>query len=125
MVLFDVLFWIYLLNAILLINHEIDSAYWKEWELFKLPGGITSFIILHFPILFIILYGLVLTFNRSFGGLIFSLILSVGGIFAFSIHTYFIKKGRDEFKLPISLFLLRATLVVSIVQAAMTIYLMI
>lgn len=122
---FDVLFWIYLLNAILLINHEIDSAYWKEWELFKLPGGITSFIILHFPILFIILYGLVLTFNQSFGGLIFSLILSVGGIFAFSIHTYFLKKGRDEFKLPISLFLLRATLVVSIVQAAMTIYLMI
>ena len=122
---FDVLFWIYLLNAILLINHEIDSAYWKEWELFKLPGGITSFIILHFPILFIILYGLVLIFNRSFGGLIFSLILSGGGIFAFSIHTYFLKMGRDEFKLPISLFLLRATLVISIVQAAMTIYLMI
>ena len=122
---FDVLFWIYLLNAILLINHEIDSAYWKEWELFKLPGGITLFLILHFPILFMILYGLVLIFNRSFGGLIFSLILSAGGIFAFSIHTYFLKKGRDEFRLPMSLFLLTATLIVSIVQAATTFYLMI
>jgi len=45
-----VLFWLYLINAILLINHEIDSAFWKEWELFKLPGGIGGFLILHFPI---------------------------------------------------------------------------
>jgi len=35
----DLLLWLYLANAVLLINHEIDSAYWKEWELFKLPGG--------------------------------------------------------------------------------------
>ncbi len=42
------LFWIYLANAVLLINHEIDSAYWKEWDLFKLPGGITGFLIIHF-----------------------------------------------------------------------------
>ena len=34
----DLLVWLYLTNAVLLINHEIDSAYWKEWELFKLPG---------------------------------------------------------------------------------------
>jgi hypothetical protein len=40
---FKFLFWIYMINAILLISHEIDSAYWKEWELFKLPGGIGVF----------------------------------------------------------------------------------
>ena len=33
---FELLFWLYLVNAVLLITHEIDSAYWKEWELFKL-----------------------------------------------------------------------------------------
>jgi len=33
------LFWIYLTNSVLLINQEIDSAYWKEWKLFGLPGG--------------------------------------------------------------------------------------
>jgi len=52
-----VLFWLYLINAIRLINHEIDSAFWKAWELFKLPGGINGFLILHFPLLFLILYG--------------------------------------------------------------------
>jgi len=26
------LLWLYLANAVLLITHEIDSAYWKEWD---------------------------------------------------------------------------------------------
>jgi len=25
----DILFWLYLSNSVLLINHEIDSAYWN------------------------------------------------------------------------------------------------
>ena len=120
---FEFLFWLYLANAVLLITHEIDSAYWKEWELFKLPGGSTGFILLHLPLVFLILWGLVLVFQRSFAGLILSLILSLGGIFAFTIHTVFIKKGRNEFNVPVSLFLLTATLLVSLVQAACTIYL--
>jgi hypothetical protein len=120
----EMLFWIYLTNAILLINHEIDSAYWKEWDLFKLPGGISGFLIIHFPLLFLVLYGLILVHQRSFSGLIISLVLSISGIFAFSIHLFFIKKGRDEFKSPISLFILTATLVVSVVQGCITIALM-
>ncbi len=121
---FDALFWIYLLNAILLINHEIDSAYWKEWELFKLPGGITGFLLIHFPLLFFVLYGLILVSRQSLSGLIFSLILCFGGIFAFSIHTYFFKKGRNEFDKPISKLILLAVLIVSIIQLIVTIYLM-
>ncbi len=121
----DLLLWVYLINSVLLINHEIDSAYWNEWDLFKLPGGITGFLILHFPILFLTLYGLILVFKQSLAGLIFSLVLSCGGMFAFTIHTYFIKKGRDEFKSPISLFILTSLLIVSIVQMIITIYLLI
>lgn len=121
----DILFWLYLSNSVLLINHEIDSAYWKEWELFKLPGGITGFLLIHFPLLFIVLYGLVLVSLQSFSGLIFSLILCLGGIFAFSIHTYFLRKGRKEFDKPISRIILLALLTVSIIQLIVTIYLMI
>jgi hypothetical protein len=121
----EILSWVYLINSVLLINHEIDSAYWKEWDLFKLPGDITGFLIVHFPLLFVVLYGLILVFQRTFAGLIFSLVLSFGGLFAFAIHTYFIKGGRHEFKTPISLFILIATLIVSLAQAAITIYLLI
>ena len=116
----EILFWIYLANAILLINHEIDSAYWKEWDLFRLPGGISGFLLIHFPLLFLVLYGLVQVYQGSFSGLVFSLALSIAGIFAFSIHLFFIKRGRNEFKTPVSLFILSATLLVSIVQGTVT-----
>ena len=119
-----VLFWLYLINAILLIIHEIDSAFWKEWELFKLPGGISGFLIMHIPILFLILYGLVLVSQQSFLGLIISLILSAGGIFAFCIHTAFIRKGRHEFNTPISRSILTLMLGVSTIQAAVTLYIL-
>jgi len=40
-------------------------------------------------------------------------------------HTYFIKKGHNEFKAPLSLLILVATLIVSLIQAVVTIHLMI
>lgn len=118
------LFWLYLINSILLINHEIDSAYWKEWELFKLPGGINGFLIIHFPLLFLVLYGLVLVNRGIFAGLIFSLILSIGGLFAFGIHSYFIKKGHRQFTTIISRLILTATMITSIFQGGLTTYLL-
>ncbi|WP_440953608.1 DUF6713 family protein [Methanococcoides sp. FTZ1] len=117
----DILFWVYLVNSILLIDHEIDSAYWEEWKLFRLPGGITGFLLIHIPVLFFVLYGLVLIYQQSYMGLICSLILSLSGIFAFTAHMYFISNGRDEFKTTISLLILASTLIVSVVQAYLTI----
>ncbi len=55
----DVVFWLYSANATLLIVHEIESAYREEWKLFRLPGGISFFLIVHLPLVFLILYGLV------------------------------------------------------------------
>jgi hypothetical protein len=121
---FEVLSWLYLVNSVILITHEIDSAYWKEWELFRIPGGITGFLILHLPLILLVLYGLVLVFQHTLAGLIFSLMLSCGGIFAFAAHITFIKKGRSEFKVPISIFLLISTLIISLTQGALSIALL-
>lgn len=120
----DALFWLYLTNAVLLINHEIDSAYWKEWDLFHLPGGIGGFLLLHFPLLFLVLYGMAAVAGQRPSAPWFSLLLSAGGIFAFSIHTYFLKKGRQEFDHPVSKGILWATLVVSLAQMAVTVLLL-
>lgn len=120
----NALFWLYLINSVLLINHEIDSAYWNEWKLFHLQGGITVFLIIHFPLLFIILYGLVEVYKQSLTGLVLSVILSAGGIFAFSIHSYFIRRGNPEFSLPLSRLILIATLITSLAQMAITVYIM-
>jgi hypothetical protein len=116
----DLLVWLYLANAVLLIDHEIDSAYWKEWDLFGIPGGITGFLLIHIPLLGAVLYGLVLIVRNAAPGAFFSFALCFGGIFAFSIHTYFLKKGRPEFNKPLSKLILAATLVVSIAQTVVT-----
>jgi len=121
---FEVLFWLYLCNSVLLIVHEIDSAYWKEWELFRLPGGINFFLILHLPLVFLLMYGLVLVFQECTTGLVFSLIFGIGGMFAFTIHTMLIRMGRSEFKVPVSLSLLVAILMVSLVQVGVSIYIL-
>ncbi len=99
----DLLFRLYFCNAILLIMHEIDSAYWKERDMIHLPGGIEEFLALHIPILAAILYGFIEVGKLRGAGLIMSFILSPGGIFAFAIHLWFIRQGRLEFRTPMSL----------------------
>ncbi|MEW5725170.1 MAG: DUF6713 family protein [Thermodesulfobacteriota bacterium] len=118
----DWLVWLYIINATLLINHEIDSAYWKEWELFRLPGGADLFVALHLPLVLVILYGLLLVFQKATAGIVLSLALAAGGLGAFFLHIYFLRQGRPEFRTALSLFLLIATLVVSVIQAAVALY---
>jgi hypothetical protein len=121
----EILFWLYLANTLTLIVHEIDSAYWKEWRLFHLPGEEAGFLLLHFPLLFAVLYGLVLVDRRALAGLILSLLLCGGGIFAFSIHTFFIRRGHPEFKTSVSQGILWATLLLSLAQLVVTIMILI
>jgi uncharacterized membrane-anchored protein len=116
-----VLVWAYILNAALLIVHEIESAYREEWKLFKLPGGVNFFLLLHLPLVILILFGMVQLQQQTQTGFILSLVLAFAGIFAFGIHTLFIARGDRGFKTPLSLGILIATLAVSIAQAVLTV----
>lgn len=118
----DTLFWLYLINAVLLIVHEIDSAYWQEWKLFHLPGGAPGFVLLHLPLVFVVLYGLVLLDRGQPAGLVISLLLSLCGLIALWLHGYFLKKGREEFDTPVSKGILAATGLVSTAQCVVTVY---
>jgi Family of unknown function (DUF6713) len=107
---------LYLINATLLITHEIDSAFWKEWTLFHLPGGIQLFLVLNLLLVLAVLYGLGQVLLRTRLARAFSLLLAGAGVFAFCAHTFFILQGRPQFTLPASLALLAAILVASIIQ---------
>jgi hypothetical protein len=120
----DALFWIYLVTLIFMTNHEIDSAYQKEWELIGLPGGINLFLLLHFPLLFVFLWGLVLVYQERSAGLVLSLILSLFGMASLVIHSLFIKKGHRGFTSPMSQFILWSTALVSAVGAVVAISIM-
>ena len=107
---------LYLLNFALLFTHEIDSAFWKEWDLFGIPGGIQGFLLINFLLLFVALFGFRQLLEGARSGVAFSLLLAGAGVFAFCIHSYFILTGHPEFTLPVSLAILVLTLIVSIAQ---------
>ena len=113
--------YLYTLNFALLFTHEIDSAYWKEWELFHIPGGIQVFLVLNFLLLLVALFGYVQVLQGQPSGRYYSLLLAVAGIFAFGIHGYFILAGQPQFTLPLSLLLLGLILVVSLAQGFLAI----
>ena len=117
------LFWIYLINSVILIIHEIDSAYWQEWKLFSPDEkiDIKGFLIIHFPLLFAVLFGTVLIEKEMLTGHIISLLVAAGGIFAFFFHFYHLRKGRHEFNNWLSKLILLITLPVSLAQMVLTI----
>ena len=86
---------LYIANATLLLLHEIESAYEKEWELLKLPGKITGFLLFHVPIIILIFYGLIEIEKVSVIGLIFGVIMGIGGIVPFIVHKIIVKKTES------------------------------
>ena len=97
---------LYIIVFTLLIVHEIDSAFWKEWELFHLPGGIQLFDVIHIVLLPIFIIGYGVLVSNTDKGIKFSLLLGVLGILAFVIHSIFMSIGFYQFKIPVSILIL-------------------
>jgi len=111
---------LYLVNASLLLTHEIDSAYWQEWDLLHIPGGIQVFLVLNWGLILVVLYGLRALVLRRKVGLWFSLGLATCGVLAFLIHGSFLMRGDPRFRVPASLLVLALSAVVSMVQGVLT-----
>jgi hypothetical protein len=92
---------LYIANATLLLLHELESAYEKEWEILKLPGKITGFLLIHIPIIIPLFYGLIEIEKESAAGLIFGIITGIGGIIPFIVHKIIVKT-ENNFNLLIS-----------------------
>ena len=103
----------YILNATLLLLHEIESAYEKEWEILKIPGKITVFLLLHIPIILIIFYGLLEIEKQSAQGLWLGIIMGAAGVIPFLVHKIFVKR-KDHFNLLISNILIYLNIVTGI-----------
>jgi hypothetical protein len=91
----------YTINSILLILHEMESAYEKEWEILKIPGEIIFFLIIHVPILVIIFLGIVWIERQTFSGYLIASLIGIGGTLPFFIHKV-IMTDHKHFNLKIS-----------------------
>jgi hypothetical protein len=118
----SMLSWFYLVNAAILITHQIDAAYWHEWDLFGMPGGIQLNLLLNIPLVMLMLFGQQCLTQGRTAGIVFSWLLVAGGLIAAGIHSYFLFQGDDTFRLPVSLGLLATTFLLSLAQAIVLFY---
>jgi hypothetical protein len=104
------------LNMALLITHQIDAAYWHEWELFRLPGGIQLFNVMNLIIFLIVLGCFVNVIERKPSGFYCALGLAAVSALVLPIHAGFALAGYSQFHLPVSIAVIMGTFLASIVQ---------
>jgi len=108
------------LNLSLVMAHQADAAYWKEWEMFGLPGGIQLFTLFNVAAFLLLLWLFSAVIARQRTGLQGSfLIAGLSGV-VLPIHAAFAFAGYAEFHLPVSIAVIIGTFVVSIWQAILT-----
>jgi len=112
---------IYIINASLLLLHEIESGFEREWEILKLPGKITGFLLLHVPILLLLFYGAVEIDRHSAVGLILGIVTGVGGLIPFAVHKVLVSR-KEHFNLPISNAIIYLNILAGIGTAALSVY---
>lgn len=107
---------LYALNSALLFTHEIDSAFWREWELFRLPGGLEAFLGANFVLIVLVQSGFWSAALRKRSRRAWVTVLSAVGIVAAILHGAFLAAGTPQFRTVASIGLLGAWLVASLVQ---------
>jgi hypothetical protein len=100
---------LYLAVTALLAAHEIDSAFWKDWDLFGIPGGVQVFVLINLVLIAVVLWGFENLIHGKRSGLWMSLITGIAGIATPIIHSAFLLAGHPEFRVPVSLGVLAAT----------------
>jgi len=111
----------YILNATILILHEIESGYEKEWEILKLPVKLTGFILLHIPILFLFFYGLYFVIQYPQTRSIISILSGSIGLIPFLVHKV-IKNNKEHFNKTISNTLIFGNIITGIILIVIGIF---
>lgn len=111
---------VYIINAVLLILHELESAYEREWEILHLPGKLTGFLIIHIPLIYLLFWGAVETAGGSGTGVVFCLIFGVSGLIPFLVHRVLVKTP-DRFNRPVSGIILYTNCITGILLSALCI----
>lgn len=105
-----------LLNASFLMVHQIDSAFWHEWEMFHLPGGNQLNLILNVPIVALVVYAYGKVAANRRGSRAWQKLVCSLGFTTLLIHAGFYLAGHKEFLQPVSLGIFLAIALVSTAQ---------
>ena len=117
----NILILFYILNATLLLLHEIESAYEKEWEILNLPGKVTGFLLLHIPVIILLFWGLIELFKQSATGMTIGIVAGIGGLIPFIVHKIIVKRDNN-FNRSISITIMILNVITGIGTAVLSIY---
>jgi hypothetical protein len=110
---------LYLLQLALLATHQVDAAYWHEWDVFGVPGGITFFLAFNLAAMLLLGLGLVFVASGERRARASVLACAGTGLITCAIHAVFLGRDRVAFWAPASLALLGAILVTALAQLAL------
>ena len=93
----------YFWTMLFLILHQIDAAYWKEWEMFHLPGGVQGFLVFNLAAIALVLVGYRHVLLATARATLYACVCATLGVGTFLIHACFALAGLEQFHLPLSM----------------------
>ena len=96
--------------------HQIDAAYWHEWDMFYLPGGIQGYLLFNIVAVPVLLVGYKKVVEVSSAAIKYAYFCASLGGLTFVIHALFLVFGYEQFMLPLSLLIIVMCLLSSIWQ---------
>jgi hypothetical protein len=112
--------WLYLTTVVLVITHQIDSAYWQRLRQYDLPGGGATILVAHLALVALLVWGYQRVHDETRVGLWLSLVACLFGLFAVGTHVTLLVAGRPEYRSTPSLVLLGAIAACCVVQVPAT-----
>ncbi|MFZ3186322.1 MAG: DUF6713 family protein [Pseudomonas sp.] len=106
----------YFLTLCLLILHQIDAAFWREWEMFYLPGGVQFYLVFNILIIPVVLLGYKHVVQSDAKAIVFAELCASLGVLIFVIHSGFALAGFEQFHLPLSMAIILLCLLSSLWQ---------
>lgn len=85
------------LNLLLLATHQADAAYWHEWDVFGVPGGIHFFLVFNAFAVGALALGLVTIAARRPGAVLAGRLSAGVGLLTVAIHAVFLVLDHQAF----------------------------
>jgi hypothetical protein len=107
---------LYVGNLALLTTHQADAAYWHEWDVFGVPGGLPMFLAFNLGAVALLAFGLVRVAEGARSARRYALLCAGVGLLTVALHAVFLMVDRTAFWTPWSIGILVGILATSIAQ---------
>jgi chromate transport protein ChrA len=107
---------LYATNLALLLTHQVDAAYQREWEMMGVPGGIAFFLAFNLAVSVPLILAFRSVVKNTKHARTVELILGGVGLITVGIHVVYFFLGRNEFTQISSLLILFAIFFMSVLQ---------